>query len=65
MSLVQTRSEKGRTGSQTIYQSTFTTVLIAFKDPTPVKEADAFQVLLPVGPFTRCEVTAACTRPMG
>ncbi len=58
--LVQTRSEKGRKGSQKICRSTFTEILIAFKDPTPPQSANAIEVAMPIGLYTRCEVSAPC-----
>ena len=58
--LVQTRSEKGRKGSQKICHSTFTELLIAFKDPTPAANASAIEVSMPIGLYTRCEVSAPC-----
>lgn len=58
--LVQTRSEKGRKGSQKICHSTFTELLIAFKDPPPLQVADAIEVAMPIGLYTRCEVSAPC-----
>lgn len=58
--LVQTRSEKGRKGSQKICNSTFTELLIAFKDPTPAQNSNAIEVSMPIGLYTRCEVSAPC-----
>ena len=58
--LVQTRSEKGRKGSQKICNSTFTELLIAFKDQTPAQNANAIDVSMPIGLYTRCEVSAPC-----
>jgi predicted transcriptional regulator len=58
--LVQTRSEKGRKGSQKICLSTFTELLIAFKDTTPTQNANAITVAMPIGLYTRCEVSAPC-----
>lgn len=58
--LVQTRSEKGRKGSQKICSSTFTEMLIAFKEPTPARNANAIDVSMPIGLYTRCEVSAPC-----
>ena len=57
---VQTRSEKGRKGSQKICHSTFTELLIAFKDPPPAKLSDVIEVAMPIGLYTRCEVSAPC-----
>ena len=58
--LVQTRSEKGRKGSQKICLSTFTELLIAFKEPTPAQNANVIEVAMPIGLYTRCEVSAPC-----
>ncbi|WP_137113101.1 transcriptional regulator [Rhodobacter sp. SY28-1] len=58
--LVQTRSEKGRKGSQKICLSTFTELLIAFKDPTPAQNSNVIEVAMPIGLYTRCEVSAPC-----
>lgn len=58
--LVQTRSEKGRKGSQKICVSTFTELLIAFKDPTPAQNSNVIEVAMPIGLYTRCEVSAPC-----
>lgn len=57
--LVQTHSEKGRKGSQKICHSTFTELLIAFKDPAPTA-TNAIEVAMPIGLYTRCEVSAPC-----
>lgn len=58
--LVQTRSEKGRKGSQKICHSTFTELLIAFKDREPAQAADTIDVAMPIGLYTRAEVSAPC-----
>lgn len=58
--LVQTRAEKGRKGSQKICHSTFTELLIAFKDREPAQSAKAIDVAMPIGLYTRCEVAAPC-----
>ncbi|MES2542543.1 MAG: helix-turn-helix domain-containing protein [Pseudomonadota bacterium] len=58
--LVQTRSEKGRKGSQKICNSTFTEMLIAFKEPSPAQNSNAIEVSMPIGLYTRCEVSAPC-----
>lgn len=56
--LVQTRAQKGRKGSQKICHSTFSELLIAFKDAAPAT-AD-ISVEMPLGLYTRCEVSAPC-----
>lgn len=58
--LVQTRSEKGRKGSQKICHSTFSELLIAFKDHTPAQMSNAIEVAMPIGLYTRCEVSSPC-----
>ncbi len=58
--LVQTRAEKGRKGSQKICYSTFTELLIAFKEPSPAQVSGTIDVQMPIGLYTRCEVSAPC-----
>ena len=58
--LISTRSEKGRKGSQKICQSTFTELLVAFKDRAPSDGRDCVEVAMPIGLYTRCEVSAPC-----
>ncbi|MDX5351307.1 MAG: helix-turn-helix domain-containing protein [Paracoccaceae bacterium] len=58
--LVQTRAEKGRKGSQKICHSTFTELLLAFKDREPAAAAAAIEVAMPIGLYTRAEVSAPC-----
>jgi predicted transcriptional regulator len=57
--LVQTKSQKARKGSQKICHSTFSELLIAFKEAGPAAE-DAIRVEMPLGLYTRCEVSAPC-----
>ena len=58
--LVVTRAQKGRKGSQKICHSTFSEVLIAFKPTATARGGDAIEVEMPLGLYTRCEVTAPC-----
>jgi predicted transcriptional regulator len=58
--LVQTRSEKARKGSQKICRSTFSELLIAFKDANPGSGNGTIDVEMPLGLYTRCEVSAPC-----
>ncbi len=58
--LVQTRSQKARKGSQKICHSTFSELLIAFKDEAPTQSNNAIEVEMPLGLYTRCEVSAPC-----
>jgi predicted transcriptional regulator len=58
--LIQTRSQKAKKGSQKVCFSTFSELLIAFKDAGPAKGIDVIEVVMPLGLYTRCEVTAPC-----
>jgi predicted transcriptional regulator len=58
--LVQTRSQKARKGSQKICYSTVSELLIAFTDRAPVEGGDFIEVAMPLGLYTRCEVSAPC-----
>lgn len=58
--LVQTRSQKARKGSQKLCHTTFTGLLIAFKEPEPAQQDDVIEVAMPLGLYTRCEVSAPC-----
>jgi predicted transcriptional regulator len=58
--LVHTRSQKARKGSQKVCYSTFSEVLIAFKDRGPARGDGVIEVAMPLGLYTRCEVSAPC-----
>jgi predicted transcriptional regulator len=58
--LVQTRTQKARKGSQKVCYSTFSEVLIAFKEYGPARGDDVIEVAMPLGLYTRCEVSAPC-----
>ncbi|MEO8531303.1 MAG: metalloregulator ArsR/SmtB family transcription factor, partial [Deltaproteobacteria bacterium] len=58
--LVQTKAQKARKGSQKICHSTFSELLIAFKDQTGGPSQNNIQVEMPIGLYTRCEVSAPC-----
>ncbi|MGE0503648.1 MAG: ArsR/SmtB family transcription factor [Rhizobiaceae bacterium] len=58
--LVQTKSQKARKGSQKICYPTFSELLIAFKEPGIARDKGAIEVAMPLGLYTRCEVSAPC-----
>lgn len=58
--LVQTRSRKARKGSQKICYPVISELLIAFKDRAPVEGGGVIEVAMPLGLYTRCEVSAPC-----
>ncbi len=58
--LIRTKSERARKGSQKVCYSTFSELLIAFKDRGPAQDRETIEVAMPLGLYTRCEVTAPC-----
>lgn len=58
--LIQTKSQKARKGSQKICFTTFSELLIAFKDPGVAQGNGAIEVAMPLGLYTLCEVTSPC-----
>lgn len=58
--LIQTKSQRARKGSQKVCYSTFSEVLIAFKDRSRSQNDGPIEVAMPLGLYTRCEVTAPC-----
>jgi predicted transcriptional regulator len=58
--LIQTRSEKARKGSQKICYTTFSELLIAFRDRDVARDEGQISVSMPLGLYTRCEVSAPC-----
>jgi len=58
--LVDARAQKGRKGSQKVCHSTFSEVLIAFKETAAARTGDAIEVAMPLGLYTRCEVAVPC-----
>src|SRR5690606_13528695 len=58
--LVQKKSQKSRQGSQKVCHTTVTELLIAFKEPEAAHDNDAIEVAMPLGLYTRCEVSAPC-----
>lgn len=58
--LIQTKTQKARKGSQKVCFTTFTELLIAFKDRGVARDGDAIEVAMPLGLYTRCEVSAPC-----
>ena len=58
--LVRTRSQKARKGSQKICHSTFSELLIAFNEDSHRHKNGSIDVEMPLGLYTRCEVSAPC-----
>lgn len=58
--LIQTRSQKARKGSQKVCYPVISELLISFKDRGPAQGLDVIEVVMPLGLYTRCEVSAPC-----
>lgn len=58
--LIQTKSQKARKGSQKVCYSTFSELVIAFKDRNRQPDLGVIEVAMPLGLYTRCEVSAPC-----
>ena len=58
--LVVTKVVNARKGNQKMCESTFSEVLIAFSDVQAERDEDAIEVSMPIGLYTRCEVSAPC-----
>jgi predicted transcriptional regulator len=58
--LIRTETQKARKGNQKICHSTFDEVLVMFKEDTAPLRANTIEVAMPLGLYTRCEVSAPC-----
>ncbi|QQA43409.1 ArsR/SmtB family transcription factor [Pelagovum pacificum] len=58
--LIFTRSQKARKGSQKICHSAFTEILVAFNDEPAERRNDKIEVAMPLGLYTKCDVSAPC-----
>jgi predicted transcriptional regulator len=58
--LIRTETQKGRKGNQKLCFSAFDEVLVMFRDDLTGTQAGAIEVSMPLGLYTRCEVTAPC-----
>lgn len=58
--LVETKSQKARKGSQKVCYSKFSELVIAFKDRGRQHDREVIEVAMPLGLYTRCEVSAPC-----
>ncbi|AEH86022.1 ArsR/SmtB family transcription factor [Mesorhizobium opportunistum] len=58
--LIETKSQKARKGSQKVCYSTFSELVVVFKDRTPAQDLSVIEVAMPLGLYTRCEVSAPC-----
>ncbi len=58
--LIRTETQKGRKGHQKLCFSAFDEVLVMFRDQSEGDGADTIEVSMPIGLYTRCEVSAPC-----
>ena len=58
--LIETKSQKARKGSQKVCYSTFSELVVAFKDRSTPPDPSVIEVAMPLGLYTRCEVSAPC-----
>ena len=58
--LIRTESQKGRKGSQKLCYSAFDEVLVMFRDDPDGINANGIEVAMPIGLYTKCEVSAPC-----
>ncbi len=58
--LIETKSQKARKGSQKVCYSKFSELVIAFKDRGKLHDQGGIEVVMPLGLYTRCEVSAPC-----
>lgn len=58
--LIATRTQKARKGSQKICESAFSEILVAFREVAAKPEPNAIEVAMPLGLYTRCEVSGPC-----
>jgi len=58
--LIETSTVKARKGHQKICSSLYDEIIIRFDGERPSKEAKLIEVVMPLGLFTNCEVSAPC-----
>jgi predicted transcriptional regulator len=58
--LIRTETQKGRKGNQKVCRSAFDEILVMFREDITDASSSAFQVAMPIGLYTRCEVSAPC-----
>jgi predicted transcriptional regulator len=58
--LIRTETQKGRKGQQKICFALFDEVLVMFRDDFERAQANMIDVAMPIGLYTRCEVSAPC-----
>ena len=58
--LIRTETQKGRKGNQKVCFATFDEILVMFREDLAEASANAIRVEMPIGLYTRCEVSAPC-----
>jgi predicted transcriptional regulator len=58
--LIRTESQRARKGNQKICHTSFDQVLVMFKEDTGALNSNTIEVAMPLGLYTRCEISAPC-----
>lgn len=58
--LIRTESQRARKGNQKICHTSFDQVLVMFKEDTEALNSNTIEVAMPIGLYTRCEISAPC-----
>jgi len=58
--LIRSEAQKGKKGQQKLCYLAFDDVLVMFRDDANGAQANVIEVAMPIGLYTRCEVTAPC-----
>ncbi len=58
--LIRTETQKGQKGRQKVCHSAFDELLVMFRDDADGADANRIEVSMPIGLYTRCEVSAPC-----
>ncbi len=58
--LIRTETQKGRKGHQKVCYADYDEVLVMFRDDFERAQANLIEVAMPIGIYTRCEVSAPC-----
>lgn len=58
--LIRTESQRARKGNQKICHTSFDQVMVMFKEDTETLNSNTIEVAMPLGLYTRCEISAPC-----
>lgn len=58
--LIRSEAQKARKGNQKVCHSTFDEILVMFKEDISPLKSDGIEVVMPLGLYTSCDVSAPC-----